>query len=372
MANELTAQEQQQHITTLSSYFNTRKQSLAAILPKHMTAERICRIVLSAASRTPKLLECTPESVYLACHSAAQLGLEPGGPLGHAYLVPFFNNKAGCMECQYIPGYKGLIDLARRSGHISTVYAYTVHKDDKFEFELGLEPRLVHVPSLTTPPTKANMTHVYACAHLTDGGRQFVVLTAPEVEGIRGRSKAKESGPWVTDYLEMAKKTAVKRLVKMLPMSIELADAITHEDQVEYGDLKDVTPEPLRRPQAKSPESPVQSQQAPASQSESAPAPGQNDAGATEPDDGLGDGTPPAVNVVSVTSKDGMSKKKNDKGETVEKKWTKFTIEFSDGCKCGTFDTALSDYATKAKAENRPVHYTAHETSYGLDLDSMQ
>ena len=246
MSNELEKQGlvvSNSPVTTLASYFDSRKKALAAVLPKHMTADRVCRIVLSAASRTPKLLECTPESVYLACHSAAQLGLEPGGPLGHAYLVPFFNNKNQKMECQYIPGYKGLIDLARRSGHISTIYAYSVHRDDKLEFELGLEPKLKHVPSLTIAPTRENMTHVYACAHLTDGGRQFVVMTTPEVESIRARSKARDSGPWMTDYLEMAKKTAVKRLVKMLPMSIELADAIAHEDKVEYGDLKDVTPQ---------------------------------------------------------------------------------------------------------------------------------
>ncbi len=220
-------------VKSLAAYLEARKGELAKVVPQHMAAERILKISLSACSRTPKLLQCDPASIYVALHTAAQLGLEPGSPLGSAYLVPFFNKNVGRMECQFIPGYRGLIDLARRSGHISTIYAHAVRRGDTFEFELGLEPKLRHIPAVDAD---GEITHVYACAHLKDGGRQFRVMTKGEVEKIRERSKSKDSGPWVTDWEAMALKTVVKQLVKFLPMSIELADAVDHDTRVESGE----------------------------------------------------------------------------------------------------------------------------------------
>jgi recombinational DNA repair protein RecT len=121
-----------------------------------------------------------------------------------------------------------LIDLARRSGQISMIYAYPVREQDRFEWKLGLNPDIIHEPAADVVPDRQgkDITHVYAVGKLVDGGTQFIVMTRHEVEAVRARSKAKNNGPWVTDWEAMALKTAIKRLVKYLPMSIELADAL--------------------------------------------------------------------------------------------------------------------------------------------------
>jgi recombination protein RecT len=235
MSNELTKAEPMQ---TLAAFIQSRKSQLAAVLPKHMTPDRVMKIAIAACSRNPRLLECEPMTVYSALHTSSQLGLEPGGPLGAAYLVPFRNNKTGKMECQFIPGYRGLIDLARRSGQISTIFAYAVRTGDVLDFELGLDPKLRHVPAGNMD---SEISHVYAVAHLKDGGKQFVVMTKTEVDAIRARSKSKDSGPWVTDYEQMALKTAIKRLIKYLPMSVELADALDHDARAEDDDVATIT-----------------------------------------------------------------------------------------------------------------------------------
>ncbi|MCR4294646.1 MAG: recombinase RecT [Elusimicrobia bacterium] len=214
-------------IQTLAAYINARKDQLSAVLPKHMTAERIVKIAIAAAARTPALLQCSPESVYLALAQAAQLGLEAGSPLGGAYLVPYKQT------CTLIVGYRGLIDLARRSGQILSIEAHIVHQKDKFELSFGLEPRLVHVPYLDGDP--GSMKLVYAVAKLRDGGTQAEVMSRTDVDAIRSRSKAGGHGPWVTDYEEMAKKTVVRRLAKYLPLTIELADAVTHQEETDDG-----------------------------------------------------------------------------------------------------------------------------------------
>ncbi len=236
MANELSKQQLEEKAKGLTAYLmaGSSRASLAQVMPKTMSPDRMLKIALAAASRTPKLLECTKESFYIALHSCAQLGLEPNTPLGAAYLVPYFNGKTKQMEVQFQPGYRGLIDLARRSGQISTIFAYPVRKGDLFKYRLGLDPDIQHEP-VSGP--EAELTHVYAVAKLKDDGVQFVVMTRAEVEAIRQRSKAKDFGPWTTDYEQMALKTAIKRLCKYLPMTIEIADVVDHDNAVEYGDM---------------------------------------------------------------------------------------------------------------------------------------
>ena len=205
--------------------------SLATVAPKHLTPDRITKIALSAMSRNPKLLECTQGSLLKAIMQAAELGLEPGGILGHAYLVPFWNSKAakgrGSFECVLITGYKGKVELARRSGLVSSLVARVVFERDAFTWEYGLDEKLVHKP-YAGAEDPGRMTHVYAVATLKDGTKVFDVLSAPQVEQLHQRSqgyktaKAKgwtENSPWVTDPLEMAKKSAVHRLSKYLPLA---------------------------------------------------------------------------------------------------------------------------------------------------------
>jgi recombination protein RecT len=222
------------------------KPQLQTALPRHLSADRMLRIATTSIRRTPKLLACNQQSLLGAIMQSAQLGLECDGVLGHAYLVPFKE------EVQLIVGYKGLIDLARRSGQLSTIYARVVYAKDQFEYAYGLSERLEHIPSGEEEP--GDIVAVYAVARLKDGGTQFEVMTAGEVGKIRARSMAKDSGPWVTDPAEMHKKTVLRRLCKMLPASVELARAVALDEHADLGmsqqleDVIDVAETPSGKP----------------------------------------------------------------------------------------------------------------------------
>jgi len=217
------------------------KQQMALALPKHMTADRLARIALTEVRKNPKLAQCDQTSFLGAIMQLASLGLEPGGALGHAYLLPFDKRqkvggqwKTVGTDVQLIIGYRGMIDLARRSGQIVSLEARTVHARDHFEVELGLDSRIVHRPDWTAQE-RGPLTFVYAVAKLRDGGVQFEVMSRAEIEGIRAQSKAKDNGPWVTHFDEMAKKTVIRRLFKYLPVSIEIQRAVGLDEQAEAG-----------------------------------------------------------------------------------------------------------------------------------------
>lgn len=227
MQNQHTAmQPATKRLGTLAQLLESKKASLAQVLPKHLSPERLVKIAISACSKNPALLNCTPESVYLAVSQSAQLGLEPGGVLGGAYLVPYKNT------CQLIVGYRGLIDLARRSGQIASIEAHVVRDGDEFALEFGLTPKLMHRPRLDGG-APGPMKFAYAIARLRDGSTQYEVMTKAEIDAIRARSRSSTSGPWVSDYDEMARKTVLRRLCKYLPLSTELASALDGEEQGE-------------------------------------------------------------------------------------------------------------------------------------------
>lgn len=210
------------------------KQQMALAMPKHMTADRMMRIALTEVRKVPALGQCNIESFMGAIMQCAQLGLEPGSALGHAYLLPFGNGKArdGKANCQLIIGYRGMIDLARRSGQIVSLTARTVHENDTFKYEFGLEETMQHIPA---DGDRGKMTHVYAVAKLKGGGVQFDVMSRADVDKVRSTSKAGANGPWVTHFEEMAKKTAIRRLFKYLPVSIEIQQAVTLDERAEAG-----------------------------------------------------------------------------------------------------------------------------------------
>lgn len=225
------------------------KAQIANALPRHMTPERMTRIALTELRKTPKLQQCNPASFLGAVVQCAQLGLEPGSSLGHAYILPFDRRKkiAGqwqtvATEAQVIIGYRGMIDLARRSGQIVSIDARAVYEGDAFECEFGLDSKLVHVPAWDDPDrTSKPLRFVYAVAKLKDGGVQFEVMSRAEVEAIRGRAKSKDDGPWVTDFVPMALKTVIRRLFKYLPVSIELQTAIALDERSEAGISQDLS-----------------------------------------------------------------------------------------------------------------------------------
>jgi recombination protein RecT len=220
------------------------QSQLKVALPRHMTAERMARIATTEMRKVPKLAQCDPMSFLGAVIQCAQLGLEPGNALGHAYILPFDKRQkvngqwqTVSTEAQVIIGYRGMIDLARRSGQIVSIEARAVYEGDEFDCSLGLESKLTHTPDWQNPnrsqPDK--LRFVYAVAKLKDGGIQFDVMSRAEVDGIRARSKSADNGPWVTDYAAMALKTVVRRLFKFLPVSIEIQQAVTLDEQAEAG-----------------------------------------------------------------------------------------------------------------------------------------
>ena len=217
-------------LLTLQNLFNSSKRSLTAVLPKHLTPERVIKTVLVSASRTPKLLECTPISVLMATMKSAELGLEPNTPLNYGYLIPYGNT------CEFIVGYQGLIELALRSGKVKSIYARAVHEKDGWECVMGASETLKHTPAIFSKD-RGPIIGVYAVAILTDGTAKFEVMSIADVNLIRDRSRAKNSGPWVTDFEAMSLKTVIRRLCKTLPKSIELAKAVENDEAVERGEI---------------------------------------------------------------------------------------------------------------------------------------
>jgi len=211
---------------SLEQLFAARGAELAEVAAQGISVQRLYRTMMLCVQKTPAIAACTAESLYRCMMDAAEVGLEPGGALGLAYLIPYNDTKTGEKRCEYQIGYRGYIELARRSGVVSHVHPVAVYKDDVFEYEMGLNPILKHKPGLGLRQAK-DLTHVYAIAHFKDGPAQFDVMTRGEIEAIKARSKTAGSGPWVTDYAEMAKKTVLRRICKILPRSIAVKENIS-------------------------------------------------------------------------------------------------------------------------------------------------
>ncbi len=208
--------------------------AIRQVAPKHLTPDRITRIAMTSIVRTPKLADCTPQSLLGALLTCTQLGLEPDDAGGRAYLIPYKD------QCTLIIGYKGLMELARRSGDIVGLEARVVYDCDDFDYRYGSDPSLTHKPKVGLQ-TKTPVA-VYAVARLKNGTPQFEVMDIAEVNAIRDRSRAGKAGPWVTDFAEMARKTVMRRLCKYLPSSPELSQAVTLDEQVDAGVAQSIAP----------------------------------------------------------------------------------------------------------------------------------
>lgn len=192
---------------------------LQQVATKHMTADRLCRLVIAACHRTPMLLRCTPESVLLAAMTCSQYGVEPDGR--HAHLIPYGQ------QCQLIIDYKGLIAIARRNG-VEGIVTDIICAEDEFAYyrdETGT--RFKHVPKFGQ---RGAIIGVYSLCRL-DGVCDVEVMTCAEVEAVRQRSKSGNSGPWKTDWPEMAKKTVLRRHSKRWPLSGEMAELINSDEE---------------------------------------------------------------------------------------------------------------------------------------------
>ena len=213
---------------TMQQYIKQMEGEIKKALPSVITPERFTRIVLSALSTNPKLAETTPQSFLGAMMTAAQLGLEPNTPLGQAYLIPFKNH--GILECQFQLGYKGLIDLAYRSGEVSVIQAQVVYANDDFSYSFGLNPELKHIPAKSD---RGDAIGVYAMFRTKDGGYGFEVMSMDDVRAhARKFSKAYGNGPWQTNFEEMAKKTVLKRVLKYAPLKSDFVRGMAQDETI--------------------------------------------------------------------------------------------------------------------------------------------
>lgn len=217
---------------TVAEFFDANRAAIAAVLPKHMTPDRLMKTALGAIRTTPQLQECTTASLFGALVQAASLGLECNTPLGHAYLVPFWNKKMNRRDVQLIIGYRGYIDLARRSGEVVNIDARVVYERDEFRPELGTDPKIIHRPDYTSD--RGEIVAFYAVAHMKGGGQSFDIMSKAEVDRImKGTQSKGEYGPWRDNYEEQGRKTPVRRLAKYLPLSVELAAAIALDERAD-------------------------------------------------------------------------------------------------------------------------------------------
>lgn len=216
-------------------------EQIAKALPRHMKAERMTRVAITAMTRTPALMDCTPESFCKCLLDLSALGLEPDGRRAH--LIPFKDNRAGTTVCTLIVDYKGLAELAYNSGVVSYLHADVVREGDIFNFSKG-ELR-DHVPwflrrDADKPEEAGQVYAAYALARLKDGSEKVDVLSRSELDEIRDNSQGYKSAikydkphPWINNRQEMDKKTAFRRLTKWLPLSPEIRDRIDSEDDEE-------------------------------------------------------------------------------------------------------------------------------------------
>ena len=214
----------------LKDYVNDMLPGIAKALPSVMTPERFARITLTALNTNQQLQETTPASFLGAMMTAAQLGLEPNTPLGQAYLLPYRNK--GTLECQFQIGYRGLIDLAYRSGEIKMIQAHVVYGNDDFDFSFGLEPQLHHVPAKSD---RGEPEWVYASFETKDGGHGFEVMSIDDIRkhaAKYSKSYSSNFSPWKTSFEEMAKKTVLKRVLKYAPMRTDFVRAVTADEQI--------------------------------------------------------------------------------------------------------------------------------------------
>lgn len=221
---------------SIQDYIKVMAPEIKKALPSVMTPERFTRITLSALSTNPQLGSCTPKSFLGAMMTAAQLGLEPNTPLGQAYLIPYKNH--GVLECQFQLGYKGLIDLAYRSGEVTIIQAHTVYSNDEFTYELGMEPKLNHIPAKSN---RGDPIYFYAMFKTKSGGYGFEVMSMEDVRAHAKRySKAYSNGPWQTNFEEMAKKTVLKRVLKYAPLKSDFVRGLAQDGVIKNEIDKDM------------------------------------------------------------------------------------------------------------------------------------
>lgn len=221
-ANGTSVAKKENKSKTIFDVIQAGAKQFATALPKHINSDRFVRIAITTIRQNPKLAQCNQESLLGALMVSAQLGLEPG-VLGQCYLIPYGR------ECQFQIGYKGMIELLRRSGQLKDIYAYSVYENDEFEMTYGLNRDLKHKPNLQD---RGNFIGCYCVAVLKDDARAFEYMTKEEIEAHGKKfSKTYGNGPWKTDFEAMAHKTVVKKMLKWLPLSVEFLEMANKDEK---------------------------------------------------------------------------------------------------------------------------------------------
>ena len=217
MTKALTKGEQ---VAEMRGLLTKMEPEFKKMLAKHLTTERFMRVVLNSCQKTPALLKCNRESFFARIMDCAALGLEPDSPLQHCHLIPFKDT------CTLIMGYRGMIELAERADAVKSWRTVVVRAGDYFEVEEGTEPRIVHRPKQPEEGIqRGKAVAFYSVIRNHHGEIDFEVMWRDEVDAIRKRSRAKDSGPWKTDFDEMGRKTVMRRHAKRIRMSDEFRRA---------------------------------------------------------------------------------------------------------------------------------------------------
>jgi len=220
----------------LLSVFKTNSVLIMKGAPRGLDGNRLLAIAFNHIAYDPALLDCTVSSIVGGVFEAVKLGITIGGPMQESWLIPFKAKGSSGKVATLIVGYQGYRNIIDRGRAVIDLHPRAVHVDDEFDYWYGDNPRIQHRPKMPMPEVEADLKAVYAVANLRGGGRQFEVLLKAEVDSHRKRSRAGQSGPWVTDYVPMALKTAVRKLAKYVPKSSELlARALELDENADRG-----------------------------------------------------------------------------------------------------------------------------------------
>ena len=223
----------------LKAYFekDAVKNKLAEVAAKYFDPKELTRLALLAASRSPDLLKCTQDSILRSLIDAAELGIKPGGTMGRGYLVPRKNKKQGTYECSFDPGWRGLCDIARRSGKVHRIEAHVVFDADEFYVENNPFTTVRHVPFEGNAKQRGNIRAAFGVSEFDTGKTQTEVVYKVDLDKIRAVSAA-QNGPWSNWADEMSRKSAVRRLCKYLPYDPLLERAMRLSDEADDNDFQ--------------------------------------------------------------------------------------------------------------------------------------
>lgn len=249
-----TAPKKQPPALIVKGLIEKRMDDIKKALPAVITPERFVRIATTAVSANPKLAEAaskSPMTFLGALMTAAQLGVEPNTPLGQAYLIPFNNSRlvdgtwVKVPEVTFQLGYQGIIDLCYRSGEVTMINAQVVYENDEFEYELGLDQKLRHIPA---KKNRGKPEYYYGVFKTKSGASGFQVMSYEDVlEHAKKFSKSynaktgKFSGPWESDFNSMSKKTVLLAALKYAPKKSDFVKAIVNDNTVKSNIAEDMS-----------------------------------------------------------------------------------------------------------------------------------